>query len=207
VGGVYPVYPAPGAYVVPAVPPPEPYRIATRLELRGAGQSGGAAGGIEFLIDGRYFGFQTSFEAVSVRAVTGHTSLDTSSALGWGTMHATWSFVSEDAIRLRLEFGGSLLSMPNSVTFAGRPYAGAVVFGPNVGASGHARLIGPIGLEAHARLMPVPVSVADTAAALAFRAGPVALSGGWRYINVAGNGIDAPQLRFSGPEVGLSLLF
>jgi hypothetical protein len=206
--GVYPVYPGPGAYVVP-VPPPEPYRIATRLELRGAGQNGGggATGGIDFFADGRHTGFHTSIEAVSLRSVTGHTALDTSSALGWGTMHLTWSFFATDAARLRLELGGSLLSMPNSATFAGRPYAGAVVFGPNVGTSGHIRLIGPLGIEGHVRLMPVPVAVTDSSAALALRGGPIAISGGWRWVDVAGSGTNAPQLHFSGPQIGLSLLF
>jgi hypothetical protein len=211
----YPTYPAP--YVEPAPdlyaanppppPPPEPDRITTQLQVRGGAQNGGATGGIEVAIDGRRLGFQAGIDAISVKAVTGSSSLGSEGALGWGTVHLTWSVVSGDGGRLRLELGGSLLSMPNSGALVGRPYAGDVAIGPNFGTSGTARIIGPLGLEAHARVTPVPVAVGDVGAALALRGGPLALAAGWRWFDVAGNNTSAPQLHFSGPELGLSFVF
>jgi hypothetical protein len=200
---VYPAYPPPP----PPSPPPEPERITTQLQVSGGAQNGGATGGIEVAIDGRRLGFQAGIDAVSVRSVTGSSSLGSEGALGWGTIHLTWSVVSGDAGRLRLELGGSMLSMPNSGALVGHPYAGDVAFGPNFGASGNARIIGPLGLQAHARVTPVPVAVGDVGAALALHGGPLALAAGWRWLDVAGNNTSAPQLHFSGPELGVSFVF
>jgi hypothetical protein len=207
--GYYPLYPRPEPGMIPeGEPQADPNRIATRLSVHGAAQDHGAVGGIAFGIDGRRLGFQAAVDAISLDTLTGGgAGFGHSSALGWGTMHLTWSLVSEAAYRVRLEAGGSMLSFPNAASLAGRPYAGSVVFGPNLGVSGHVGLVGPLGIEGHARISPTPVTISDVAGALALRGGPLAITGGWRWIDVAGNGTDAPQLHFSGPEIGLSFLF
>ncbi len=189
------------------VPEPryEPDRVATQLALRGAGAPGGAAGGLSLSADGRFVGFHAGVDAIAIAPPGG--TVQSSAALGFGSAHLTWSVVSEDAGRIRLELGGSMLSIPTGGAYAGAPYAGNVLFGPDVGVSGHLGLAGPLGLEGYARLTPVPIPVTDVHAALAFRGGPLALTAGWRAIRIDGNGTDAPSARFSGPEIGLSLMF
>ena len=54
-----------------------------------------------------------------------------------------------------------MLYMPDSDAFAGQPYAGTVAFGPSFGVSGNVGIVGPFGIEGHARVAPVPVPVAD----------------------------------------------
>jgi hypothetical protein len=73
--------------------------------------------------------------------------------------------------------------------------------------SGHLGLIGPFGLEGHARVTPFPFPIIDTRAALVLRGGPLALSAGWRSIDVNGNGVKYPEAHFAGPEIGLQLVF
>lgn len=207
---LYPRYPRPNDGYGPqeSTPPLDPDRIFTRLSATGAGTSSGAAGGLSLAIEGRTAGFEAGVDALAIDGVTGVAGTTGSdNALGWGSAHATWSFVSEDAYRLRLEVGGSMLSMPATGAFAGTTWAGKVAFGPDVGVSGQLGLVGPIGVEGHARLTPFPVPVADTRLALALRGGPLTFSAGWRSIQVAGNGTDAPEVHFSGPELGLSLVF
>jgi hypothetical protein len=206
--GYYPLYPYPPPGAIPAQEPQaDPNRITTLLSFHGAWQDHGGMGGLEFAVDGRRLGFQASIDAISTNTLFYGTGFSTSSAFGWGTTHLTLSLISEAAYRIRLELGGSMLSIPNGGALAGLPYAGNFVLGPNFGVSGHIGLLGPIGLEGHARYTPWPVQVADTSGALALRAGPLAFTGGWRWIDVSGNGTDAPQLHFSGPEIGLSFLF
>jgi hypothetical protein len=207
--GYYPIYPRPEPGMIPeGEPQADPNRITTRLSAHGAAQDHGGVGGIAFGIDGRRLGFQAGVDAITLDTLTGTRSgFGGSSAIGWGTVHLTWSIVSEETYRIRLEAGGSMLSFPDVAALAGRRYAGSVVFGPNVGVSGHVGLLGPLGFEGHARVSPTPVQVSDLGAAAALRGGPLALTAGWRWIDVDGNGTDAPQLHFSGPEVGLSFLF
>jgi hypothetical protein len=97
--------------------------------------------------------------------------------------------------------------MPGTGSYVGRPYADTIAFGPDVGVSAQIGLIGPIGVEGHVRLTPFPVPVTDVRVALALRGGPFALTAGVRAIDVDGDEVDAPEGRFSGPEVGLSLMF
>ncbi len=202
--GYYPLYPRPepSQYA-----PGDPERVVTTLAATAAGMRDGAAAGIALGIEGRRTGFDASIDAVSVDSVTGGGALSSSSAIGWGTMHVTWSLVSDDSARIRLELGGSMLSMPTGGAAAGTPWEGRVGFGPDVGVSGQLGLLGPIGVEGHARLTPLPVPVSDLRAAVAFRGGPLAVTAGWRAIDVKGDGTDAPSMRFSGPELGLALVF
>jgi hypothetical protein len=157
-------------------------------------------------VDGRAAGFHAGVDGVSVRPGI-VTPLDQRTTLGYGTVHITCSVVTEDAFRLRFEAGASMLSMPNSGAFVGAPYAGTVAFGPDFGVSGHLGLAGPIGLEGYARVTPFPVPVSDLRAALALRAGPFALTGGFRAFDVHGDGTKGPSASWSGPEVGLAVVF
>ncbi len=207
--GYYPAYRPyvpypPEVYVAP--PDASPDRTTTLLSLQAAGHTAGGAGMLDIVIEGRHLGFQASIGAVGRNRIHGVATND-SVTLGWGTIHATWSFLSAPSYRLRLEVGASMLSMPDSGGLVGEPYAGTIAFGPNVGVSGHVGLIGPFGVEGHARLTPTPVPVADTRLAAAFRGGPLALTLGWRAIDVSGDRKDGPQLHFSGPELGLALRF
>jgi hypothetical protein len=163
-------------------------------------------GGVALAVEGRHFGFEASIDAVGVDAQTlGATT--GSIGMGWGTLHVTWSPVSERNVRVRLELGGSMLSLSDTGAAATEPWAGNVIFGPSIGISGQLGLVGPLGLEGHARLSPRPVPVADSRLAAAFRAGPLALTLGYRSISVQGGGKDAPEVRFSGPELGLAFRF
>ncbi len=202
--GYYPLFLRPAAEQIPNG---DPDRLATTLTGSVAAMPQAMATGIALAIEDRAAGFEAGIDAIALRDVAGDVSLGSSSAVGLGTMHATWSVVSEDAFRLRVEAGGSMISMPAGGTSADMPWAGKVAFGPDVGVSGHVGLLGPIGIEGHARVTPVPFPVTDTRAALALRGGALAFTAGWRAIRVFGDGVDAPALSFSGPEVGLALMF
>jgi hypothetical protein len=209
--GWYPLYgyPAPPPPVEGHAPrpPQEADRIYTRFSLYGAGSTDGYVGGLDFGLDGHYLGFDMDVNAIAQESVTGPLHESESDPAAWGTAHVTWSIVSERSIRLRIETGGSMLSLPESRFVAGQPWSGSTIFGPDVGISGQFGLIGPLGIEGHARLTPFPVRVADTLIAATIHGGPVGLSAGWRWIDVAGDGRDAPKLMFRGPQVGLSLRF
>ncbi len=209
--GWYPVYggyPAPPAAEGYATPPvPEPDRITTRFSLYGAGRSDGYVAGLAFGLDGRYTGFDLDVSAVAREQVTGPLHHSGSDAAAWGTMHFTWSFISERSVRLRAETGVSMLALPDSQFVQGQQWRGKTLFGPDIGVSGQFGLVGPLGIEGHARLTPFPTRVADTLIAATVHAGPVGVSAGWRWIDVAGDDKDAPKLMFRGPQVGLSLAF
>ncbi len=220
--GWYPVYgyrappppsapPADGEYAPPPQIDPAD-RIYTRFSVYGAGQSerthdDGYVGGVSFGLDGRYTGFDIDVNAIGRESVTGPLHRSGSDPIAWGSAHITWSFVSERSVRLRAETGASMLSLPSSSAVQGQEWRGKTIFGPDVGVSGQIGLLGPVGIEGYARLTPFPVRVADTLIAATVHGGPVGLSAGWRWIDVAGDGIDAPKLMFRGPQVGLSVAF
>jgi hypothetical protein len=104
--------------------------------------------------------------------------------------------------RLRVELGGSFLSWPDA-----GPDSGLTVGGPDVGVSGHAGLVGPLGIEGYARVTPVPVPIVDALGALSLRFGPAALTAGWRELSVHKSDVNAARFAFSGPQVGLGLQF
>lgn len=208
--GWYPLYgysapPPPGAYV--PLEPQEPDRIYTRFSVYGAGQSDGYMAGLDFGIDGRYTGFNLDVSALAVESVTGPMHHSGSDPAAWGTMHFTWSFVSARSVRMRLELGGSMLSLPNSAFVAAQQWRDKTLFGPDFGISGQLGLVGPVGIEGHARLTPYPQLVADALIAATIHGGPVGISGGWRWIDVEGDERDAPKLTFRGPQVSLALAF
>lgn len=210
--GWYPLY----GYRAYPPPPPGEYaplqrqeadRIYTRFSLYGAGQSDGYVAGVDFGLDGRYMGFDLDVNAIARERVTGPLHETGSDPATWGTAHLTWSFLSERSVRLRAETGVSMLDLPSSDFVVNQPWRGKTLVGPDVGVSGQLGLVGPLGIEGHARLTPFPVRVADTLIAATIHGGPLGLSAGWRWIDVAGNDKDAPKLRFRGPQAGLSLAF
>jgi hypothetical protein len=197
--GYYP--PDAGGY-----PAANPDRVFVRLGAAAAGMPDGAVGGFTLALDGRTAGFSASVDALVLDDVTrvGDTGGD---ALGWGTAHFTWSVLADASFRIRLELGGSMLSLPKTGAFAAMTRAGDVAFGPDVGISGQLGLVGPIGLEGHARVTPFPIPVVDARLAVALRGGPLALTAGWRGIRVYRQEGEVPDVDFSGPELGLSIVF
>lgn len=211
--GWYPLYACPEPPTPPPgqgyAPPPhdEADRITTRFSVYGAGRSNGYVGGLDFSLDGRYAGFDLDVNALASEPVTGPLHESGRDPATWGSAHFTWSLLAERSFRLRILTGGSMLSLPDSPAVADREWRGKTVYGPDVGVSGQIGLLGPLGIEGHARVTPFPVRVADTLIAATLHAGPLGLSGGWRWIDVAGDEKDAPKMSFRGPQVGLSLAF
>ncbi|BDG01696.1 hypothetical protein [Anaeromyxobacter oryzae] len=207
--GYYPLYPRYPTGHAPeyGYPETDPDQLHVRLSASGAGMSDGGALGLALAIDGRSAGMNASFDGLDKDGVTGLPGQD-HHPVGWGSAHVTWSVLSDEVARVRFEVGGSMLSLPSAgATAAGAPWAGKVLFGPDLGVSGQLGVVGPIGLEGHVRVTPLPVPVLDTRVALALRAGPFAVTGGWRTVHVAGDGVDAPVLDFRGPELGVSVMF
>jgi hypothetical protein len=204
--GYYPLWPRPypveadGGYYRD-----EGDRLSARLEAYGAGSASQAAGTLALAFEGRNGGMNATVSTFSVPGVDPVTG--SSGGLTTASAHATWSIASEAAFRVRLELGASMLAVPATGPWSGSSFANTVAFGPQFGLSGHAGLLGPFGIEANARVTPYPVPVLDTRAAFVLRGGSLAVSAGWRVIDVNGDGLDAPSARFAGPEVGLQLGF
>jgi hypothetical protein len=202
--GYYPFYPGPAG--LPAggeAPPPDQERISASVHGTASGDADAGVAGLSFAIDGERAGFHGSIEAIRVDTPSAGSPSSTQS-LGWGSLHGSWSIVSERTIRVRFELGGSMLTMADS---GGVPYAGTSVYGPSIGVSGHLGLVGPIGVEGHARITPSPVVVTDSRIALALRGGPFAFTVGYRSVAVSGDGTRAPELDLGGPEFGLGFRF
>lgn len=212
--GWYPLYPYRPAPQTPPpgeayAPPPsqEQERIYTRLSAYGAGRSDGYMGGLSFSLEGRFVGFDVDVAALAREQVTGPLHSDGSDPATWATAHLTWSLVNERSVRLRLETGASILALPNSPAVFDRPWRGKTLLGPDLGVSGQIGLVGPVGIEGYARLTPFPRRVADAFAGLAVHGGPLGVSAGWRWVDIAGDEKDAPKMMFRGPQVGLVLAF
>ena len=203
--GYYPLWPSP--YYpgeAPGYRPDDANRITARLEAYGAGATNAVAGTLALSMEGPRAGFSADVSGLAISAPAGSTAGD--AALTLGGARASWTLASDAAFRLRLELGGSMLSVPDTGRYAGASYANTMTFGPQVGVSGNLGLVGPFGLEGYARVTPLPVPVLDGKVGLVFRGGPLAVSAGWRVIDVNGNGIDDPEAHFSGPELGLQLM-
>ena len=101
-----------------------------------------------------------------------------------------------------------MLSPPDSEATLDREWRGKTVIGPDVGISGQLGVLGPVGIEGHARLTPFPVRMADAFLGLAFHQGRLgAERPAGAGINVDGDDDDAPRVWFRGPQVGLTLGF
>ena len=209
--GYYPFYPAP--------PPPDV------SDLRSGGQALGAEGpgasatlratvatdtrgsmaGLAFAADGRSFGLEASIDGVDPVRAQG--TPESGTHLLWSTMYGTWSVVSERSLRMRVEVGGSMLSMGDTGGASPPPYSGSTLLGPSFGVSGHLGLLGPVGLEGHMRVTPSPVPVNDGRIALAIRGGTLAMGLGYRWLGIQGDGQSAPDVRFAGPELQIAARF
>lgn len=205
--GYYPLYPLYReplpAYDVERAPPA--HRAASTMRVTGASGSGDSgAVGLAFAVDGRHGGFDVAVDAFAPSrggAMAGGFS-NSQDSYGFGSAHFAFPILEGPAYRLRLLAGGSWLSVPASAYGSQ-----ADAFGPDVGASASLGLIGPLGLEGHARITPFPVEIIDLRAAVALRAGPFSLLGGYRVIDVATDSRTGPAARFEGPEFGIGLIF
>ncbi|HSN93108.1 MAG TPA: hypothetical protein VLS93_17895 [Anaeromyxobacteraceae bacterium] len=202
--GYYPLFPRPYYQPYGGMPPPQAPPVSLVVAAAAASSGEGVAAGVSVTMDGRLAGMHASFDGFEP-TLSGAGSA--SSALTRARVAATFSVLSADAFRVRLEAGGSALSIPSEGAYAGAPYAGRTSFGPDVGVSGQLGLVGPVGVEAHARFTLYPVPVTDVRSALALRAGPVAVTAGWRAIQVSGDGTDGPDAWFGGPEMGVQARF
>jgi hypothetical protein len=162
------------------------------------------AAGMALSGDGPHGGFNVSFDVFdpSRGGITqgGLTTSATSS--GFGSAHFTYPVLRGSAFLVRLEAGGSWLTVPTSL--AGGT-ADAVGF--DAGVSGHLGIVGPLGIEGHARITPYPVQVVDLRAAAAIRGGPFSFTFGYRVIDLEADSRTGPAARFEGPEIGFGLIF
>jgi len=202
--GYYPLWPSPAYEGARPGYLPDARRPVARLEAYGAGGTDALAGTLALSMEGPIAGFSAEVTGLALPDPAG---VAATSTLTLASARAAWSIASEAAFRLRLELGGAMLSVPSGGMWSGTSFASTVAFGPQIGLSGHLGLVGPIGLEGHARVAPWPTPVVDAKAAVVLRGGPLAFSAGWRSVDVNGDGLDAPEAHFKGPEVGLQLMF
>lgn len=185
---------------------PDPVPVHVELSAQGAATSDGTLAGVGVTVDSRFAGMNLEVDALTKDGVTGDPN-GSHDAIALGNLHLTWTVLHVPGARVRLEAGGSMVSLPSTGYFRGTPYAGKVLIGPDLGVSADFGFPGPIGVVAHVRATPVPVPILDTGVALALRTGPFGLTLGWRGLHLAGDWTDAPKVDFSGPEVGLRLRF
>lgn len=210
--GYYPIYPAPPPDVSDLRPGggqalTDGPRTSASLRATVATDVHGGVAGLALAVDGRSLGFQASIDAIDRSRAPATDPTGSLGTLGYGTMHATWSFLSERNVRVRLEAGASVVTLGDASGAGAPPYAGSSLVGPSFGVSGHLGLLGPVGLEGHARVTPSPVPVSDSRVALAIRGGPLAIGLGYRWLGIQGDGTSAPDLRFAGPELQIAARF
>ncbi|HET6413136.1 MAG TPA: hypothetical protein VFG53_13850 [Anaeromyxobacter sp.] len=169
--------------------------------------SDGWDAGVILTVDTRWVGFDANIDALAQKSVTGSTHNDIGDPAAWGSAHITWSVISASWIRIRALTGASMLALPKTTFTESQPWAGDTLFGPDVGFSGGIGLHAPVTAEGWARLTPFPTRIVDAYAGLGVHGGPIGLTAGWRWVEVHGNGTDAPTLNFSGPQGGLSFRF
>ena len=202
--GYYPLYPVfvPAQDYAAAAPPRQ---LAATVRAAGAfGPRDTGLAGMAVTFDGRSTGFEMGFDAFqpSSGGVMNGGRSGQSSSYGFGTAHFAYPVFEGSSYRLRLEAGGSWLTVPSSAWGSSTD-----AFGIDLGASGQLGLFGPLGLEGHARLTPFPVQVIDLRAAAALRAGTLSVTFGYRVLDVAADSRTGPAARFEGPELGLGLIF
>lgn len=203
--GYYPLYPRPQYGYAPQ----QVSRIVSRMDVFGAGtlQHGGAAAGLMASVEGERLGVDMTLDGFyRGRGVLGPGNVSffrsSSSTYLHGSVHFTAAIVATDVARLRGEIGGAFLAWPDR-----GPDAGLTTGGPDLGLSAQLGLVGPVGIEGYARLMPLPVPVTDAFAALVLRFGPVGLSAGWRELDVHKSSVNAARFSFAGPQAGLGFQF
>jgi hypothetical protein len=201
---LYPIYPERRTFHDPGAPAPARLLGATLRATAGTGSNDGGVVGLAFAVDGRHGGFDLAVDAFSPSrgGVMSGGLGGTQDAYGLGSAHVAFPILEAAAFRLKLLAGGSWLTVP--ATTAG---SSVDAFGFDFGVSGTLGLVGPIGLEGHARITPYPVQVVDLRAAVALRAGPFSVLGGYRVIDLAADSKTGPAARFEGPEFGLGVIF
>jgi hypothetical protein len=195
---------------VPAEAPAPPLPPADRLvsTLRASYMEGeGSGGSLAFASEGRQLGWRFSVDGLTPDRIDGAARLPGSDPMAYGVAAVTWTLAAAETHRLRVEAGGSMLAMPSSGSYQGTPYAGTTALGLLFGLSGQVGLVGPLGLEGHARTTPYPVLIVDAGVAAALRFGPVALTGGWRWLELSGSSGNGPDASISAPELGLAIVF
>jgi hypothetical protein len=205
--GYYPLFPryAGGPYEQPAEPAAPGHAVASTLRLTGAfGPRDSGMAGLAFAFDGPHGGLDLGFDALAPsRGGVMETGFGgTQESYGLGSAHLSFPLLQAPAFRLRLQAGGSWLAVPAS-TYGGSANA----FGLDVGASASLGLVGPLGVEGHARITPFPIRITDLRAAVALRVSSLSLLGGYRVIDVEGDPRTGPAARFEGPEFGFGLIF
>ncbi len=197
--GYYPLYPEPGpAYAVPAAP--EQMMTARVTVAFGSGDS--AALGVAADLGSGRFHFDLAADVLSPSR-GGVMTEDVWSAeqpYGLAAVHGVYLLLEGPFYGLNLQAGGSWLSVPASASGAQSD-----ALGLDLGAAAHVGLIGPVGLEGHARITPFPVQIVDLRAATAFRVSQLSLLVGYRVIDVAADSRTGPAARFQGWEVGVGL--
>jgi hypothetical protein len=209
--GYYPVYPEPPAPVLGEAPPAPPApRINAQFTFTGGPTdqrafddpsrrvAPGSSAGVSLRVEGKDLGIHAGYDGFFTSRTV---DFGAATSLDYFTAHATWSFLSGQSGRLRLEGGLSVLSWPVLA-----PASGVTAVGPEAGLSGDVALVGPFGVTGYARATPWPRLATDLYLAAALRFGPVAVTGGWRDLRADG-GDTAPDMRFAGPQFGLALLF
>lgn len=197
--------PPPGALAPPPPTPPADRLVST---LRATYMDGeGSGGSLAFTSEGRQLGWRFSVDGLTPDRLDGAPRLPGSDPMAYGVAALSWSLAAAETHRLRVEGGGSMLAMPSTGSYQGTPYAGTTAFGLLLGLSGQVGLVGPLGLEGHVRLTPYPVLLVDAGLAAALRFGPVAFTGGWRWLEISGTAGNGPTASLSAPELGLAVVF
>ncbi len=202
--GYYPLYPEMvPVYGLSTMPPDR--RVAATMRATGAfGSRDTGMAGLAFAVDGQDAGFDMGFDAFSPSSggVMYGGLYGSPSSYGFGTAHFAYPLLQGANYRIRLEAGGSWLTVPSS------SWGGSTeTFGFDGGVSAHLGLLGPLGFEGHALITPFPIQVIDLRAAAAVRGGPLSLTFGYRVIDIEADSRTGPAARFEGPEIGLGLIF
>ena len=162
------------------------------LRLHGQGFGGGEAVGVRIILEGEQLGFDGGYGGVFVREPDGRRT-----ARGLLDLQLTFSPISTEWARVRLEAGlGALFTRCFDVA------------GPLLGASGEARLFGPLGLSGAARWVFWPYRSLDSHLAAQLWIGPYQLRAGVRRVSLedAGQvgGNRGPET-FLGPWLGVGM--
>ncbi|WP_224244911.1 hypothetical protein [Hyalangium gracile] len=198
----------PTAYVAP--PPPvesvssgevrasssRPSPLNVRLGVDGAALNTAAGVGAFLGIEGERVGIDGRALALVMPTDDGTEGTDSITLLN---AHLTYSLVSQERVRLRVEGGISSAHAPD-----------VVMLGPSFALSLDACLAGNLDLELRAQATPYPYVQLDGQAGLAVHLNAFVLRGGWRavYLNDNGWADDVEhEDTFGGPYVGLGFAF
>ena len=182
--------------------------VHSQIAVHGSSTNQGYMAGAFLAVESKLVGLDASIDALAEEQVTGPVNgHDHNDPAALGSAHVTWTVLSESWITVHALTGGSMLALPKTDFTRAQPWAGKTIYGADLGISGSIRLAGPVRAEGHARVTPYPTRIADTYAGIALLNGPIGLVAGWRWVEVHGDGIDAPRMSYSGPQAGLTFRF